>query len=234
MRLKRKPKRLTVKPMSHFPLEAALKEVEAAFISEGQITSATWDSASESDKRFARAQASLISYVRIRAYTALAQEAYKLTRGESTRRWINIFSYHYPRTSDDIKAGKVPQQTLQNMWWSNFPTVSLINGPKAEGTAIFERLSLPNTVEAVRQAIEYEGGPFRLFVFNSGKRSGNVFQVRWDGCVGSAYINHCRARGEEPDVREGETVLSRGSDENPPFQPMGKNVGGYFVNHDER
>lgn len=198
-----------LKIMTAFKASNSIKHLELAFSNQGAASSETWDSLAESDKRFVDAQQSLIAHITVRLYTTLAQEAYKLTRGESTRVWINIFSYFYPRTSLDIKAGKVAPSSLNNMWWANFPTVSLINGPKNEGAAIFNRLNILDTETAVRQAVEYPGSPFRLFVFNSGKRVGNVFQVRWDGCVGASYINHCAVQGRTPDVRENETILTQ-------------------------
>lgn len=177
-----------------------------AFTDEGASTAGTWDSPAVSDHRFQAAQVSLVNYIMTRAFTQLAQEAYRQTRGESTRRWVNIFSYHYPRKGSDIKAGAVPSEELVNMWWANFPTVSLMVGPK-DNPGEFERLGLIPTEDVIKTSIEYPGSPFRCFAFNGGKQVGNVIQVRWDKCVGKAYIKHCENHGKRPDIREGERVL---------------------------
>lgn len=189
----------------------AMSDLVTAFRTGGADSAPTWDTVEHSERRFCHAHASLVSYITTRAYTVLAQEAYRQTRGESTRGWVNVFAYHYPRKT--VEMATAPPN--HNMWWANFATVALIEGPREDPT-LPARLGLTAVEAAVRAAIEYEGSPFRLFVYYAGKRHGTVFQVRWDKSVSSKYIDYCAFRKLTSDVRPGEAVVGTANNACPP------------------
>ena len=172
-----------------------------------------WDAPDQRDQRFVYAQKSLVQYVIWRSFTLLSQEAYKLSNNESRRRWLNVFSFFYPVKGELIRSGSIDKVQLRNMWWANFPTVSILNGLKDDADqpgGTFARLNIEPTLSQIKTALEsFPDSPFRVFMFNAGRDAGNVIQVRWDGCVGAAYMHHCRIRGINPDVRPNEHVLGR-------------------------
>ena len=226
----------TTQPLPH-PTEF-LKAIAGAFGTQDDLrdVSNEWHLPETNDARFKRAQNELIVYIMNRLVTGLEQEAYKRTRGESNRRCHNAFIYTYPVKKEEMQRqalqGGDKTEAQKNMFWSNHPTVSLMQGLREDNEAesrrlgvpttdaTFRRLGVPTTEEALRSCIEYPGSPFRLFIYNAGKRTGNVVQVRWDGCYCKAYIASCQAQKKAPYLLPGERVVEDTTHETPAYTPL--------------